>query len=358
VDDNIQLAVTGTGGRGRRPSRLGWPADPRIDGETWWGNISPPRNDNPPSAGPPLGEDTSTPISPDLPMNRVRPSANGRPSSDADPSSAERPSSLDMAAPSNSHSPTNSGTARANTSLQSNPNMPATDMTPGPDTPSPSHSAVAVNDQSDSPPTAVGTTRGHSNGAPVLDPPRPRRPRCGRVACTNAFSCSGGPARMNTGSTSGCLCAATLSGGAGLYRAACGNKLPRRSLGQEAPPPEARNSTTIAAALPDQAASAVTGELAKNDTRATTMTGDAVNLPPLPPPLRSTSPSSAACPCNCTYVSTKCCTSEAAKGIVIEPPQYKLGSLLPPTGWCCNAQTGEFSPLPEGRTLLPDESMC
>lgn len=45
------------------------------------------------------------------------------------------------------------------------------------------------------------------------------------------------------------------------------------------------------------------------------------------------------CPCNCTYVSHACCTSEL--GFVYEPPQHHLGSLVPPSAnLTCDLETG------------------
>ena len=46
-----------------------------------------------------------------------------------------------------------------------------------------------------------------------------------------------------------------------------------------------------------------------------------------------------ACPCNCTYISHACCTSEF--GIVHEPKSHRLGSLLPPrANLTCDLVTG------------------
>ena len=59
----------------------------------------------------------------------------------------------------------------------------------------------------------------------------------------------------------------------------------------------------------------------------------------------SASLAGAACPCNCTYVSQACCTSDV--GIVWEAPLMKLGSLQPPSqDLFCDKISGQFLPVP------------
>ena len=55
----------------------------------------------------------------------------------------------------------------------------------------------------------------------------------------------------------------------------------------------------------------------------------------------------AACPCNCTYVSVACCTA-AEDGIVHEPPNLNLGRLDPPQGSCCDLGSGEYVQMAAG----------
>ena len=131
------------------------------------------------------------------------------------------------------------------------------------------------------------------------------------------------------------------SGNAGQFLASCGMELTPRSLSYEAEL-EARDATN-------------TGPDPKLDQGAAAAgKGNATTLSPPPLPI----PVPVACPCNCTYVSNACCTPEAAAGIVVEDPMHKLGNLLPPDGWCCDANTGEFSVLPEGKTLGPNNNFC
>lgn len=47
------------------------------------------------------------------------------------------------------------------------------------------------------------------------------------------------------------------------------------------------------------------------------------------------------CPCNCTYVSHACCTSDS--GIVHEPRRHNLGALIPPSrNLTCDLGTGDW----------------
>lgn len=51
--------------------------------------------------------------------------------------------------------------------------------------------------------------------------------------------------------------------------------------------------------------------------------------------------SNMACPCNCTYVSKQCCTSDS--GFVYEEPAKHLGSLRPPMETLeCDLTTGDW----------------
>ncbi|KAG8530595.1 uncharacterized protein KY384_005098 [Bacidia gigantensis] len=72
---------------------------------------------------------------------------------------------------------------------------------------------------------------------------------------------------------------------------------------------------------------------------------NATGFPVAPPPsfnrLGDIVGGAAACPCNCTYISIACCTSE--NGMVQERPGLKLGAVLPPDGQCCNAVSGELN---------------
>ena len=61
-------------------------------------------------------------------------------------------------------------------------------------------------------------------------------------------------------------------------------------------------------------------------------------------PLTMANSTHLACPCNCTYVSSACCTSDS--GIVFEAPNKKLGMLEPPNSTTfCNTSTGGFEEL-------------
>lgn len=76
--------------------------------------------------------------------------------------------------------------------------------------------------------------------------------------------------------------------------------------------------------------------LAEIDSNETLPTNESFVLP-----INKANMTNPACPCNCTYVSNACCTTEA--GIVFEPPERKLGLLQPPNStMVCNLTSGEF----------------